>query len=110
MVHYGVKCYIDMVRPKAAKKLLNCREIRKIDMEQFRQDILSSSVVIHPQADPDALVNQYMSDLRGILDQHAPEKERKITLLMLMLRGIAMISEMPSGKSADVNENGKSPN
>ena len=47
-------------------------------MEQFRQDILSN--VIQPQADPDALVNQYMFDLRGILDQHAPEKEREITL------------------------------
>ena len=80
VVHYGVKCYIDMARPKAAKKFLKCREIRKIDMEQFRHDILSSSVVIQPQADHDALVNQYMSDLRGILNQHAPEKEREITL------------------------------
>ena len=64
--------------PKAAKKRLNCREIRKINIEQLRQDILS--IVIQPQADPDALVNQYMFDLRGILDQHAPAKEREITL------------------------------
>ena len=55
-----------------------CRKIDEIDLDQFRRDILSSELTLHPSNNLDVLVCQYNHCLSNILDKHAPELTRNI--------------------------------
>ena len=51
------------------------RRYNKIDMTSFRSDLFKSSFVSCPGT-TDSLFHQYMQDLGGLLDKHAPQITR----------------------------------
>ena len=57
--HYAVHCDLCLQKPQFAKKVVNFRKLRSIDMDSLREDILSSSLVQQQAADLDTLVGQY---------------------------------------------------
>ena len=78
--HYAVKCNVPFSRPGPVKKSVCYRELRKIDVEQFQQDIKSSVLFTDPSEDPSGIISQYEHVLGDLLDRHAPVKTKILTL------------------------------
>ena len=78
--HYVVSCTLAVPRPPKAKKLMEYRKLRNIDIEQFQHDITTSQLVINPADDLDELISQYNKTLSDLLDQHAPMIKRMVTV------------------------------
>ena len=79
--HYVVFCFVAFARPAASKSQLKQRRLRSMDIETFKSDLFKSSLLNnHDTSDPNKLAYLYNSDLRQLLDKHAPEESRFITL------------------------------
>ena len=78
--HAVVKCLIDIAHPPPMKKTVCYRKLRSVDMSSFKFDITNSSLATCPENDLDSLVVQYNNILHGILDHHAPKKEKTIVV------------------------------
>ena len=70
--HNPVTFLVQTRKPPPMKKLVSFRKIKDINIDQFKSDIMRSSLVETPSDDVDQLVNQYHSTLSTILDDHAP--------------------------------------
>ena len=77
--HAAVKCLLNINRPDHVKREIRLRELRKIDIEAFRQDVLASPISTTPATDLDSLVHQYDTSLGDLLDKHAPQIWRTIS-------------------------------
>ncbi|KAK7497772.1 hypothetical protein BaRGS_00010906 [Batillaria attramentaria] len=69
----------DFCRPPCPRKTILCRNIRGIDREAFRQDLMKTSLVNSSLSDVDELATQYNTTLKSLLDKHAPETEKRVT-------------------------------
>ena len=69
-----------MSRPPAVKKTLRFRKLRDIQLDDFKQDILSSPLVMSPAHDIETLSRQFDTVLSELLDKHAPLHTKCITL------------------------------
>ena len=78
--HYAVYCNLCLQKPQFAKKVVNFRRLRSIDMDSFREDIRSSSLIQKQATDLDTLAIQYDDVLRSLLDHYAPLKQRLVTV------------------------------
>ena len=71
-------------RPVSAKKVVKTRNLKGIDINAFRLDLEQCNIVKYPpcdyECDLDALVDAYITDLRVLLDKHAPEKDKVVVL------------------------------
>jgi hypothetical protein len=54
--------------------------IKSVNIEKFKQDILSSSLIMHPPTKLSDLVDCYNYILSSIVDKHAPVKTKFISL------------------------------
>ncbi len=70
--HHLVKCTINVARAACPREERTYREIRAIDPVAFSEDLQQLSLLQAPSTSLDELVVQYHSDLRKLLDQHAP--------------------------------------
>ena len=55
---------------------VNTRKIHKINITDFREEILNSDLIKHPHTTASLLSHQYFNTLRNILDKHAPIKRK----------------------------------
>ena len=55
---------------------VNTRKIHKINITDFKEDILNSDLIKHPHRTASLLSHQYFNTLRSILDKHAPIKRK----------------------------------
>ena len=81
--HYAVICSIAFPKPKPTGKAVKQRQLRKINMKAFNSDILNSSLHSETRGtstDVNSLTDNYNQVLRELLDKHAPECIRTITL------------------------------
>ena len=78
--HYAVYCNLCLQKPQFAKKVVNFRKLRSIDIDSFHEDIWSSSLIQKQATDLDILTSQYDDVLRSLLDHHAPLKQRLVTV------------------------------
>ncbi len=80
--HQAVTCRLDISRPETSKHTFIVRNYRGIDFDKFTADILKSSLYSNLNSDDnlDHLAEQYDTILRDIVDKHAPEETREITL------------------------------
>ena len=71
--HAFVKCHINLSCPlKAKPNKISYRCYHKIDMNDFRADLLNCNFVRHPDVRAAGLYDQYCMDMGLILDKHAP--------------------------------------
>ncbi|XP_046555599.1 uncharacterized protein LOC124264863 [Haliotis rubra] len=68
------KVDLDTERPPHPKKHIRCRNMKKMDKEAFRQDLMSSELLQALPSDPDQYAELYNKVLLELLDHHAPEK------------------------------------
>ena len=78
--HYAIKCYINISQPPPTKITIRSRNLQKISIDNLVHDIQVSSLSSEPSQNLPQLVNQYEAVLCELLDKHAPEKERFVTL------------------------------
>ncbi len=71
--HSFVECRVSSItKPPVLGKELSCRNLRSIDIEQFKQDILSSDLCNTEWTDVNDAAQCYNQTLSGLLDKHAP--------------------------------------
>ena len=59
---------------------VNTQKIHKINITDFREDILNSDPIKHPHRTASLLSHQYFNTLRNFLDKHAPIKKKMAAL------------------------------
>ncbi len=74
--HHLVKCTIDAARAPCPREERTYRKIKAIDPIAFSEDLQQSYLLQAPSTSLEELVVQYNSDLRKLLDQHAPLRKR----------------------------------
>ena len=78
--HFAVLVSIKVpikIRPPTIFKTI--REIGKINLDQFKQDILDSDLINSPAETLSKLSEQFTSTLTNLLDKHAPSKSIRCT-------------------------------
>ncbi|XP_072044960.1 uncharacterized protein [Amphiura filiformis] len=78
--HFAFKCRLNVKRPAATKKTLCFRKFKNLKVDEFSEDIVSSSLITAPADDVDGLVNQYNATLAKLIDHHVPERTKTISL------------------------------
>lgn len=77
--HAAITCSLSIFKPPPVKIDITFREINKININEFKNDILNSSLCNNSLTNIDDLVFYYDKILRDLLDQHAPVIHRRIT-------------------------------
>ena len=71
--HALVKCHLDFACPAVPKvDSISYRRYHKINMKSFCEDLANTSFVTSPAIVAADLYDQYIRDLGGVLDRHAP--------------------------------------
>ena len=82
--HASVCCRLIPEKPPAVEKLVTYRKYRSIDMELFKNDLVTSSLCQPPLTTEtpvygvDKLAKDYNSTLRMLIDCHAPLKSKTV--------------------------------
>ena len=77
--HFAVRCSVSIVTSKSIpENTIKMRKTKDMDMNAFKQDLLSSDLVCNPADDIDDLVSQYNMCLKSLMDIHAPIKTVKV--------------------------------
>ena len=71
--HLPVMCSLDTLKPEPRPVLRTVKNFRAIDMQQFRQDVASLAA-----AQLDILADQFNTEMRRLLDTHAPSTQRQV--------------------------------
>ena len=81
--HSAIVCTAAMARPKATKKTIMHRDLRRLDTSLLCDDI-KDSILCSPElgfcSDVNTLVEQYNDVLGQLIDKHAPVRSRTVTL------------------------------
>ena len=77
--HFAVNCVLSVPFIDAKKKEISYRKTKNIDIGQFKKDMAELSVVKNPPDDLDNLVNDYNTQLRELLNDHAPVITKRIS-------------------------------
>ena len=67
-------------KPAAEKKVIECRDMKNINIEQFKQDITSSKLSNVTELDISEHVEQYNKTLCAVLDSHAPTSTKEVRI------------------------------
>ena len=78
--HFAIHTLIRAHRPVRPQKRITYRELDRIDADCFMSDLLSLSLFTDPSDDLNILLEQYNADLSLLLDKHAPERSKVITV------------------------------
>ena len=81
--HYAVRYSIAYLKPKLTKKIVKQRQLKKIDMKAFNDNIMNAffySETRRTSIDVISLTDNYNQILRDFSDKHTPECIRSITL------------------------------
>ena len=78
--HFAIKCHLSLGKPPKEMKKVTFRKLTQIDFEKFNSDLCDKFESLQQLTDIDALVTAYNSTLCKILDKHAPEQEKIITI------------------------------
>ena len=86
--HAFVQCQLAIPKPPVERKLINYRQLKAIDLDLFKRDILLSSLGTIPLGETitetplelDRLVALYDTTFQTLLDKHAPIRSKIITV------------------------------
>ena len=78
--HSPITFGVGLQKAKPLKKTITFRKVTDIDITELQKDIHSSDLVTNPKSNVIELVNQYNETLKTVLDKHAPEKVKCVTI------------------------------
>jgi hypothetical protein len=77
--HFTVIAEMKLQVPaRSEHKTVTFRNLKAIDLDAFRRDIRNSDLLVNPADNATDLANQYNSELRSIMDRHAPVKSKRL--------------------------------
>ena len=79
-VHSLITGILDCSRPPPSKLLVKHRNMKNLNMNRFVEEIKSSKLFTNPESNICNLITQYNDTLSSLLEKHAPEKQRLVTL------------------------------
>ena len=77
--HFAVHFKLALEKPHFQRKTIEYRKYKAINVDDFRKDIESSSLIDTSNTSLSCLVNSYDKVLRELLDKHAPQKKITVT-------------------------------
>ena len=78
--HFTVIGVMSFLVPSPAyHKTISYCNLKSVDLDAFRRDILNSDLIICPADNAVDLANQYNSVLSSVLDKHAPLKSKRVS-------------------------------
>ena len=78
--HFTILFKVKVGKPPPEKKVLTFRKLRSVDLDTFKQDLAHAITKTELSDDIELLVSQYNSVLHHILDKHAPEQTKTVTV------------------------------
>ena len=76
--HLAITFSVDIsIKAPCNFRQVNTRKIHRININDFRDDILNSDLIKHPHKTTSLLSHQYFNTLRNILDRNAPVNNKK---------------------------------
>ena len=79
--HLAIKCSVNVPIDAPCKfRQVNTQKIHKINITDFREDILNYDLIEHPHMTASLLSHQYFCTLHNILDKHVPIKRKVVPL------------------------------
>ncbi|EFX78569.1 hypothetical protein DAPPUDRAFT_245780 [Daphnia pulex] len=79
--HFAVHTLVKVHKlVRLQKKVTEIRRLKSIDREAFVSDLLASSIFTDPENDIASLLAQYNTDVRAVLDKHAPLITKRLTV------------------------------
>ncbi|XP_046581658.1 uncharacterized protein LOC124289095 [Haliotis rubra] len=78
--HFNVLFAIDLIKPNNKHSILMCRNIKKIQPDSFRLDLVNSNLLTDPPPDVEDHVVPFHDTLTSLLDKHAPAVEKNVIL------------------------------
>ena len=78
--HHFIHAHLNIYKNKPKVNEVTYRKYKQINNITFKEELQRTLEVKHTTHDLSLLVNRYNSDLRNILDRHAPEKKRLVKI------------------------------
>eukprot|EP00112_Aurelia_sp_Birch-Aquarium-sp1_P014365 Seg3097.1 transcript_id=Seg3097.1/GoldUCD/mRNA.D3Y31 product="putative RNA-directed DNA polymerase from transposon X-element" pseudo=true protein_id=Seg3097.1/GoldUCD/D3Y31 len=78
--HFSVKCQLPIRRPPDVKKEVKFRKLNKIDFDQLDSELCEQFESVDQSCDINGLATLYNTTSRNLIDKHAPEQKKFITL------------------------------
>ena len=78
--HHFIHAHLNICKNKPNVNEVTYRKYKQINKITFKEELHRTLEVQHTSHDLRLLVNRYNSDLRKILDRHAPEKKRLVKI------------------------------
>ena len=91
--HFAVHCILKLSKPRAEQHEIRYRKLRSVDMSALCKDLRDSIVLQENVTDLPTLVDKYETELTRVLDIHAQEKKRAITVEPLLPGIIVTLTE-----------------
>ena len=76
--HHFIHAYLNICKNKPKVREVTYRKYKQIDKTVFKEDLQRTLEVEHITFDLRSLVERYNSDLKEVLDRHAPEKRKLV--------------------------------
>ena len=74
--HFAIRCTLSIAKPSNPPITKVFRNLKDIDMDALRSDLMNSDLICKPHSDIEKLVDQYNCSLSKILNIHAPERTK----------------------------------
>ena len=79
--HHFIQAHLNICKNKPKVRKMTYRKYKQLDKTVFKEDIQRTLEVEHTTLDLWLLVTRYNSDLKEVLDRHAPEKKRLVKVI-----------------------------
>ena len=76
--HHFIHVHLNICKNKPKVREVTYRKYKQLDKTVFKEDLQRTLDVEHTTLDLRSLVTRYNSDLKEVLDRHAPEKKRLV--------------------------------
>ena len=78
--HYAVRCKFLLAKPSFKRKEIAYRNLKRINFDRFREDIINSALMESDALSLDDLIGQYNTTLTSLLNDYAPIRKKVVTL------------------------------
>ena len=78
--HYAVRCKFLLAKPAFKRKEIAYRNLKRINFDRFREDIINSALMESDTLSLDGLIERYNTTLTSLLNDHAPIRKKVVTL------------------------------
>ena len=78
--HFSVVCGLQTPKPAVSVKKHTYRNLKSVNIDQLRSDLMDSELCVNPPSDLENLVSCYNTTLSDTLDRYAPLKTRVVSV------------------------------